>query len=326
MDDKTTQNLLDQESAAFDKQILERIANGHLPDLRRATECTWFYNNPWRHPDYVELDFGEQCQRILKVISSHCQTASKPVELLEVGCGPGYMSLELARNGVNVTGVDISPACIEVAKKTAAEDPWEDTRGKLNYLCGNFHDPSLIEDHSFDVVLFLGALHHFPDQKSVMQRVSQLLKQRGFIVVHEPTRDRMTRGNAAIIHLVRLLLSQGNGFHENVQIPSSAKELGQQIDAIYNSMRYEDDDGEKLQSVNDNEAGYRDMLDALEERFEQILLTDRYAFFHETIGGLRFEQNKNRQLAKYLREIDGELCRTRLLQATEFLYAGRLKE
>ncbi len=35
---------LDAEANAFDVQIEERIRNGHIPDLRRAPACDWFYN------------------------------------------------------------------------------------------------------------------------------------------------------------------------------------------------------------------------------------------------------------------------------------------
>jgi hypothetical protein len=48
------------EAEAFDNQIVERINNGHLPDLRYNTKCDYFYNNSWRHPEYVKLDFGDQ--------------------------------------------------------------------------------------------------------------------------------------------------------------------------------------------------------------------------------------------------------------------------
>src|ERR1022692_2053596 len=52
-------NRLKDEAAAFDLQIRERIAHGHVPDLRRAQPCDWFYNNPWRRPEYIDSIFGE---------------------------------------------------------------------------------------------------------------------------------------------------------------------------------------------------------------------------------------------------------------------------
>jgi CRISPR/Cas system CMR-associated protein Cmr5 small subunit len=38
------------------------------------------------------------------------------------------------------------------------------------------------------------------------------------------------------------------------------------------------------------------------------------------IGGLRFEEQINLKLARYLRDIDALLCQNGVLQATEFFY------
>ncbi|MEY3073395.1 MAG: hypothetical protein RLZZ554_69, partial [Actinomycetota bacterium] len=39
--------------------------------------------------------------------------------ILDVGCGPGRHSLELARRGFPVTGIDISETFIDIARSTA---------------------------------------------------------------------------------------------------------------------------------------------------------------------------------------------------------------
>ncbi|MGH2767985.1 MAG: class I SAM-dependent methyltransferase [Actinomycetota bacterium] len=41
--------------------------------------------------------------------------------LLDVGCGPGRHAVELARRGVQVVGIDISPDFLSVARRRAAE-------------------------------------------------------------------------------------------------------------------------------------------------------------------------------------------------------------
>ena len=55
-----------------------------------------------------------------------------------------------------------------------------------------------------------------------------------------------------------------------------------------------------------------------QERFEW-----RYAFFHEFIGGLRFDEETNVRTAQFLREMDRILVETGVLDATEFLFVGR---
>lgn len=324
MTEKISRELL-LEAEAFDGQIRERIAAGHIPDLRRTKECTYFYNNTWRHPDYVALDFGEQFELIRRAIHDHAEVSANTLKVLEVGCGPGYISLELARNKFDTTGIDLSQACIDIAKDFADEDPWSETRSPLRYLCGDFFTESLLPEHSFDALIFVGALHHFPDQENVGKRVTNLLKPNGIIIVHEPTRDRVTRGNAAFVHLVRLLLSQGGGYFKDIGIPENFEKQSAEIDAIHAEMRYENESGENVQSVNDNEAGFVEMNEMVQKHFIQLHFQERYAFFHELIGGLRFEQPVNGALARYLRDADAELCRLGVLQPTEFFYVGRNK-
>jgi hypothetical protein len=156
-----------------------------------------------------------------------------------------------------------------------------------------------------------------------MDIVKRLLKNEGVVIAHEPTRDRVTKGNAVFHDLLLSLLSVNNGFFNKKEIPENEYELNKSIDQNYRKLKYETEDGTKLQSVNDNEAGYKEMHFALTNNFTQIKLEDRYAFFHEVIGGLRFEEQINLKLARYLRDIDALLCQNGVLQATEFFFVGR---
>lgn len=314
---------LAEEAHAFDRQIDERIAHGHIPDLRLATPCDWFYNNPWRRPAYVQLDFGEQFEIIRDAIRANAPKSKARPVVLEVGCGPGYLSLELARAGFDVTGLDLSPHCTEVAERFAASDPFKAERGPLRYVAGDFFsDPSLPEG-GFDAIVFLGALHHFPDQGTTLDRVQKLLRPGGLVLAHEPVRDRVTRGNAVFVHLLRVLLSAQGGFFKRYDVPGDTASREKEFDRLFAEMRYETEDGDNVQSVNDNEAGYAEMRPALDARFDAVRFDWRYAFFHEFIGGLRFDEAQNEALARYLRDVDGELCRLGVLSATEFFYVGR---
>ena len=45
----------------------------------------------------------------------------EPLDALDVGCGTGFLSLELAARGHRVTGIDFAPAMLEEARRKAAE-------------------------------------------------------------------------------------------------------------------------------------------------------------------------------------------------------------
>ncbi len=202
----------------------------------------------------------------------------------------------------------------------------EKNRGELSYVCDDFltylgEEPS----SKFDAIVFLGALHHFPQQDEVANKVFELLNPDGIIIVHEPTRDRITEGNATIIHLIKLLLSLGGGYFSKHSIPQNWEQTRTEFAQIIQALEYKNDDETNLQSVNDNEAGHNKMYKSLSNKFEELVYQERYAFFHEIIGGLRYTEHINIELARYLRDIDKALCELGVLQSTEFFFVGRKK-
>lgn len=316
---------LQGEAQAFDRQIYERIQGGHIPDLRRTQFCEYFYNNSWRHPEYVKIDMGEQFERIYKALNQYFLKKKEVISVLEVGCGPGWLSLELARYGHAVTGIDVSKGCILVAQQFADSDPWKESRGFLQYIQGDFLNSDQLQPQEFDAVVFRGSLHHFKEQDKVMERISYLLKKDGILIVNEPTRDRMTEKNAAVLHLLQTVLSAAGGYYKQLDIPCGEKALEKSVQTIYHQMKYEDEQGQKTQSVNDNEAGFNEMFGALNRHFEKIHCEDLYGYFHELIGGLRFEETVNIALARYLKEMDQILCKLGSIQSTEFFFVGKKK-
>lgn len=311
------------EAQAFNHQIYERIQGGHIPDLRRTQICDYFYNNSWRHPEYVKMDMGEQFALLDQSLKAYLPVLDRPITVLEVGCGPGWLSLELARAGYNVIGIDISNDCIAIAQQFADSDPWKSTRSKLCYIQGDFFTCEQLIQQRFDAVIFLASLHHFKEQQQVMQRAAQLLQDHGIILAHEPTRDRVTESNAVVFHMLQMLVSLAGGYYKQVEIPPNVQDLDKSIQNIYQHMKYEDEQGQKTQSTNDNEAGFKEMYAALTQQFQEVLYEDRYAFFHEIIGGLRFEETANIKLARYIKEMDHKLCKLGSIQATEFFFVGK---
>lgn len=163
------------EAAAFDARIRERLANGHVPDLRHQDDCAYFRNNPWRRYQTRQIVFG-------KYRDFACRFA-KPGRLLDIGCGPGHMSLEFARAGLHVTGIDIAAGALEIARSTADTSPRDDAFGSLEYRQSTVLDWT--SDTLYDTVTFIGTLHHLPDTEAVLSHVQSLLAPGGHLVVIE---------------------------------------------------------------------------------------------------------------------------------------------
>ncbi|MEM6888192.1 MAG: magnesium protoporphyrin IX methyltransferase [Pseudomonadota bacterium] len=86
--------------------------------------------------------------------------------VLDAGCGAGQMSVELARRGAKVVGIDISPALIEVAEARLPKN----LHGQVVYLTGDMLRPAL---GRFDHVLAMDSLIYY-DATDIGRALCQL--------------------------------------------------------------------------------------------------------------------------------------------------------
>lgn len=304
------------EAAAFDRRTRTRMENGHLPDLRRAKPCAWFYNNPWRHPEYANMVFGEYLGFALENLAPGST-------VLEVGCGPGHLALELARNGHHVTGLDLSPGSIEAAEQMARENPYTNGFGSLTYAVADFMDWSATQ--RFDAVCFFLTLHHFEDLNGTIERAIAALRPGGRIVVVEPARDFFSRRNAAVGALVRQLLSRFGAWHETLEMPRAPSTLGAYIDEVHREYRDATDRHEAAQSPEDNSSFAAEMLSVLRTRFEEAAYKEVFALVPRMVGGVRGRtEEETLELARFLHLFDTFCVEEGLLDPGGFLFAGKL--
>ncbi|MES2219463.1 MAG: methyltransferase domain-containing protein [Acidobacteriota bacterium] len=90
-------------------------------------------------------------------------------EILDLGCGDGVLTAQIAERGANVLGVDASPEMVEAAR----------TRG----LSAQVVDATQLEfRRRFDAVFSNAALHWIHDQPALLRGVAQALKPGGRFV------------------------------------------------------------------------------------------------------------------------------------------------
>ncbi len=101
--------------------------------------------------------------------------------VLELGCGPGWAGLLLARAGWDVLGVDISERMVEIARERA------DREGiTASFEVGDVEELDL-ERRDFDGVLIFDALHHCPGYSRVLRGAYEHLRPGGFLLLLEPS-------------------------------------------------------------------------------------------------------------------------------------------
>lgn len=81
------------------------------------------------------------------------------LRVLDAGCGPGTFSLELARRGASVVGVDLSEELVEVARERTAESELPAAAPRPEYRTQDFLEAA---DEGFDYVVAMDCLIHYP--------------------------------------------------------------------------------------------------------------------------------------------------------------------
>ncbi len=306
------------EARAFDKQIRERVSHGHIPDLRRVKPCNWFQNNIWRRPYLVKMMLG----RVINFFLQHLP--KRPLRILEVGCGPGYISLELARNGFDVLGLDISSEALCIAKQTARTNSFLKDFGNLNYIKADFLDwyPG---QETFDAVVFFGSLHHFPNTKKVLNKVAHLLKPKGRILVYEPARDWWTEKDAVFLALIRILLSTSGHWYRHLKPPTKATEFQVYVESCLKEVQEAHEKKNPRQSPMDNPVSGTQILKALRKSFKQIDLQPGTLLFDRIAAGVRFDSERRCQkFAQFINAFELFALSKGFIQPGDFMFAGSL--
>lgn len=106
-------------------------------------------------------------------------------DVLEVGPGPGYVGLELAKklHPTSLTGCEISPAMLRYAVKNAA-----DYGITARYIQGNCMEMPL-EDESFDTVISNGSLHEWENPIRAFNEIHRVLRPGGRYCITDLRRD-----------------------------------------------------------------------------------------------------------------------------------------
>ena len=99
-------------------------------------------------------------------------------EVLDVACGPGFLTAALARRCARVLGVDATPALLERARSHAA-------RNGMTNLGFNLGDAETLPfaDGRFDVVTCKAAFHHFARPERVLREMRRVVKNHGRVMV-----------------------------------------------------------------------------------------------------------------------------------------------
>lgn len=153
-------------------------------------------------------------------------------KLLEIGCSMGTDLLQSARNGLQVTGIDLTEAGIDLARRRF------DLYGHSADLRIGNAEQLEFDDDTFDIVYSFGVLHHTVDTQQAINEVHRVLKPGGkaaIMLYH-------SRSLNQVAHLLTGLPADGNR-EDPVPIArtysrSSARQLFSRFSHVTTSVDY----------------------------------------------------------------------------------------
>jgi SAM-dependent methyltransferase len=179
--------------------LRRRATGGRLPSLgqdygeahRRYVERVgaggevWLRTKPFSVPPGYEL---RECLRTFTHIVDRLGLGVR-AQVLDVGCGPGWLSEFLARCGYWVTGVDVSEDMVRIARERIAAI--DQPIGESIEALAEFHAMPVLEmpwSGRFDAAILYDAMHHFDDEVATLRVIRRTLVPGGRIFIHEGVR------------------------------------------------------------------------------------------------------------------------------------------
>ncbi len=102
--------------------------------------------------------------------------------VLDLGCGAGEFTAEVARAGGQVIGAEVAQAAIDRARERHPE---------LDFRLIGFDGPLPFADNVFDVVWASEVIEHVADTARWLSEVRRVLKPRGRLLITTPSHGRL---------------------------------------------------------------------------------------------------------------------------------------
>jgi 2-polyprenyl-3-methyl-5-hydroxy-6-metoxy-1,4-benzoquinol methylase len=187
------QQRLQEEARFWDERAEMLLSSGRVPlwfDHRRGEDVRFLPLDQLRgagiraNPVLYNLIYGDMMDLIIQ------EASRKRGYALDLGCGCGWLSLELARCGMDVDGYDIAPKQIEIAARFAresqesAEPLLHGEFGSANYQVVDLNH-AILEAGKYEAVVSMGALHHIQRLDHLLDEIHKSLKPGGRFLFYE---------------------------------------------------------------------------------------------------------------------------------------------
>lgn len=161
--------------------LLYRRVRHQSGGSEQATTNAWEFAGPM--PWLYDRVFAPAIAGFYARVAARVTAGTSTGQVLDVGCGPGHLPLEIARQapGLSVTGIDIVPGMIDQARRRAEiEGLTERVRFEVADV-GALPFP----DEQFDLVVSTMSLHHWRDPVRGLGEIRRVLKPGGRAYIYD---------------------------------------------------------------------------------------------------------------------------------------------
>ncbi len=162
------------------KEIYELI-------YKNGKNVRW-YDRYWKYAEAVKvenkpLDYLAESEVIYWAVKESMgqiiKEGNKSPKILEVGCGLGYLTYSLNKEGFDVKGLDISQEAIDQAILNYGN----------NYICADLSEYALNHEYKYDIIILTEVIEHLNKIDEFMIYLKRLLKPNGKIILTTPNKS-----------------------------------------------------------------------------------------------------------------------------------------
>lgn len=127
--------------------------------------------------------------RIDKAYDRLVENINKDDRVLDIGCGTGMLSFRAVLQGAIVTGIDINPEMLEIAKKRIEE---VEVKDKIEFLEMGVAEMDRFESDSFDVIMSGLCFSELSEDEIsfTLKQVKRILRKEGKFLLADEIKSR----------------------------------------------------------------------------------------------------------------------------------------
>ncbi|HWX96761.1 MAG TPA: class I SAM-dependent methyltransferase [Solirubrobacteraceae bacterium] len=165
-----------------------------------------YWDGVYRGQDLQGIIYQQRQSAVLEYVDE--ADVARQAAVLEIGCGAGHLTMQLADRGLSIDAVDASPAMVDA---TAARARAHGVLDRVTVKVADVHDLPFATGH-FDLVIAVGVIPWLHSPADAVAEMARVLRPQGTLVLTADNGARLVsftdpRGLLALTPLKRMLVS-----------------------------------------------------------------------------------------------------------------------